>query len=107
MENSVDKILIDMMKREKEATKKIFIILYLLIALLFVSFLINIFTVRELLQYQTTTMTETSETNEYTIDGENNQLNQYNDNAIHNETPNAETEVITTEVETWDNYYGD
>ncbi len=101
--NSVDKILIDMMKREKEATKKIFIILYLLIALLFVSFLINIFTVKELLQYQTTT----TETTEYTLDGEHNQLNQYNDNAVHNETPNDETEIVTTEAETWDDYYGD
>lgn len=87
--NSLKEVLLDIIKQQKDTTKKLFIVMYLLLALLLASLVVNFFVVRELLSYQTTVTTE--ETNEYTIDGEENTFNQYNDNAIHNENKGVET----------------
>lgn len=82
-DNSWKLILSDIIKQQEKTTKKLFIVMYLLLALLLASLIVNFFAVRELLSYQTTT-----ETLEYTMEGDENtfvQGNQYKDSSIHNE----------------------
>lgn len=88
----VDKVLLDLIKKEVETTKKLFIILYLMIGLLLASLIANALLIYELNQYQ---MVETTveETYDYQVEGDENTLingNQYNDSSIHNETGGTE-----------------
>lgn len=88
----VDKVLVDLIKKEVEATKKLFIVLYLIIGLLLISLIANALLLYEISQYQVVETT-VEETYDYQVEGDENTLingNQYNDSSIHNENGGTE-----------------
>lgn len=90
--SGVDKVLLDLIKKEVETTKKLFIVLYLIIGLLLTSLIANALLLYEISQYQVVETT-VEETYDYQVEGDSNTLvngNQYNDSSIHNETGGAE-----------------
>lgn len=88
----VDKVLVDLIKKEVETTKKLFIVLYLVIGLLLTSLIANALLLYEISQYQVVETT-VEETYDYQVEGNENTLingNQYNDSSTHNENGGAE-----------------
>ena len=88
----VDKVLVDLIKKEVETTKKLFIVLYLIIGLLLTSLIANALLLYEISQYQVVETT-VEETYDYQVEGNENTLingNQYNDSSIHNENGGTE-----------------
>lgn len=88
----VDKVLVDLIKKEVETTKKLFIVLYLIIGLLLISLIANALLLYEISQYQVVETT-VEETYDYQVEGNENTLingNQYNDSSIHNENGGTE-----------------
>lgn len=88
----VDKVLVDLIKKEVENTKKLFIVLYLIIGLLLTSLIANALLLYEISQYQVVETT-VEETYDYQVEGNENTLingNQYNDSSTHNENGGTE-----------------
>ena len=88
----VDKVLVDLIKKEVENTKKLFIVLYLIIGLLLTSLIANALLLYEISQYQVVETT-VEETYDYQVEGDENTLingNQYNDSSTHNENGGTE-----------------
>lgn len=87
----VDKVLVDLIKKEVETTKKLFIVLYLVIGLLLTSLIANALLLYGISQYQVVETT-VEETYDYQVEGNENTLingNQYNDSSTHNENGGA------------------
>lgn len=82
----MERLLVDILKQESANTKRLFVVFYLVLALLLVSIAGNCYLIYTLSQYQIVETVE--ETYDYQVDGDGNNLvngNQYNDSSVHNE----------------------
>lgn len=83
----MERLLVDILKQESANTKRLFVVFYIVLALLLVSIAGNCYLIYTLSQYQIVETVE--ETYDYQVDGDGNNLvngNQYNDSSVHNET---------------------
>lgn len=82
----MERLLVDILKQESANTKRLFVVFYIVLALLLVSIAGNCYLIYTLSQYQIVETVE--ETYDYQVDGDGNNLvngNQYNDSSVHNE----------------------
>lgn len=82
----MERLLVDILKQKSANTKRLFVVFYIVLALLLVSIAGNCYLIYTLSQYQIVETVE--ETYDYQVDGDGNNLvngNQYNDSSVHNE----------------------
>lgn len=89
----MEEMLKDLYKSEREHTRRLTIMNYVLITLCTILAMVCMFLAYELTTYEQVEITTTTETYEQDIEGDNGNIvngNQYNDSATHNENTEEE-----------------